>query len=926
MKKALVLALVLFCCAGWWWWNDPDPVGLSLLSIHANNDRAALEDALRVDHYQVRRMLDSLCNASIAARAAGDHRQADSLTPALAWLTETYLNITNLSDMSRRYRLLADWSPDEITSKRSYDSTFSELDKTKRLRRRNREPFPEYLPQLRQLHSDYLGLGDTTAVARVDYTLAESFFAIGEHDSTSVWLERSRAFALAVEDLDRAGYGDLLESRLLTLNEADYFKSEKTLMTAGERFQRVGNYRRLADVRVAQAYNATLLFQTDKAIDGYQAGYAACTKYGDPRLQGYCLYMLGASFYIEGELDSAALYATLARQRRQDLADKYPELTIDVACTESGLGLIAQARGDDGEAARRYILADEMLVACENIEMLCTNRLRHGSLLITRRDYDGARDKFRFILDNSDRFENSINAQFGLAVCDYYQGAIEAAEANLRRCIHRQEISQSKLPIPELRSGMLWDKLVYYQLLACVFLDRYERTQDISWADSAFAYVEASKAMALEDMLRTGTPDAGSETEQRLIAAISALENELLLGRGDRSEQTQTIAVLEDSLHSERVRSAPTKDPTLARPETKRLTREDAQRLIVSDSAAILAYMISEFGSCIFLLTDSAFEVRRITTPVDQLNATIDGFLDVIATFPREGRLDGDWRSFGRWLYDDLIPEETLTRLGTRCLTIIGGGRLHYLPFETLIGPDDAYLVEPYDITYAPSVATLARLRDRAVPRHRANRVIAFADPAYADDDLVPLTYSRDEAESLARLFGPEQASVYVGQDATERAFCNQDYRTARYVHVASHGICNERRPDRSALVLAGSSDQPGSGLLHRDEIRNLEMPVDLVFLSACRSGAGRSYPGEGVLSLAQPFLISGAGSVIAGYWNINDRAAVDLVTSFYSELNRGSSKARALAQAKRAMIQSDRALYRHPYFWAPFVLIGDTD
>ena len=107
------------------------------------------------------------------------------------------------------------------------------------------------------------------------------------------------------------------------------------------------------------------------------------------------------------------------------------------------------------------------------------------------------------------------------------------------------------------------------------------------------------------------------------------------------------------------------------------------------------------------------------------------------------------------------------------------------------------------------------------------------------------------------------------------------------------------------------------------DEIRQLDYTADLIFLSACRTGVGRLLPGEGVMNLARPFLVSGCRAAVVTCWNINDKSTAKLVSDFYKNIKAGNSIARSLARAKREFINSEREMYRHPYFWAPYIVIG---
>ena len=99
----------------------------------------------------------------------------------------------------------------------------------------------------------------------------------------------------------------------------------------------------------------------------------------------------------------------------------------------------------------------------------------------------------------------------------------------------------------------------------------------------------------------------------------------------------------------------------------------------------------------------------------------------------------------------------------------------------------------------------------------------------------------------------------------------------------------------------------------------NVARTTRVVTLSACRGAGAREFAGEGLVGLTWAFLSSGAGSVIAGLWNVEDASTADLMTGLYGRLARGQAPAEALRQAKLELRLSDAA-YAKPYYWAPFV------
>jgi CHAT domain-containing protein len=198
--------------------------------------------------------------------------------------------------------------------------------------------------------------------------------------------------------------------------------------------------------------------------------------------------------------------------------------------------------------------------------------------------------------------------------------------------------------------------------------------------------------------------------------------------------------------------------------------------------------------------------------------------------------------------------------------------------------------------------------------------------------------------------------------------------REFRYLHFATHGVLDDQRPMRSALVLAQDrvpepllrlrpGTEPRHGRLTAERIlRDWKLDAELVALSACNTGLGRYAGGEGYLGFAQALFLAGAQSLVLSLWQVDDAATALLMARFYENLLgtpegtvKPMPKAEALAEAKRWLrglgpdevrqltkdlptrgtrgrIEPRQAAegraavhsYQHPYYWSGFILIGD--
>jgi CHAT domain-containing protein/tetratricopeptide (TPR) repeat protein len=320
-----------------------------------------------------------------------------------------------------------------------------------------------------------------------------------------------------------------------------------------------------------------------------------------------------------------------------------------------------------------------------------------------------------------------------------------------------------------------------------------------------------------------------------------------------------------------------------------------------------------------------------------------------------------------------MLLEPVRPLLGRKRLAIVADGILQYIPFNALpdparAGPDPSSyepLVVGHEMIMLPSLSTLAMLRKEVRGRTQAGKAVAvIADPVFERDDPRVVsqkrkpagaawgaTVQRAEARRAARDFGADGAPMTlerlpftlkeaeaiftvvpaaetkraVGFDASLRTVVNPELGQYRIVHFATHGLLNNAYPELSGIVLSlvDESGRPQDGFLSLSEIYNLDLPAELVVLSACQTGLGKEARGEGLIGLTRGFMYAGAPRVVASLWRINDRAAAELMRHFYEAMFKQKlTPAAALRAAQIKMWRTSE--WRFPYYWGAFVLEGE--
>lgn len=164
--------------------------------------------------------------------------------------------------------------------------------------------------------------------------------------------------------------------------------------------------------------------------------------------------------------------------------------------------------------------------------------------------------------------------------------------------------------------------------------------------------------------------------------------------------------------------------------------------------------------------------------------------------------------------------------------------------------------------------------------------------------------------------------TIMSGAQASHDFVMQGGLRDYGLIHFATHGVVDANLPALSGLVLADGELDRAFNYLRPDEIASLDLTADLVVLSGCETGVGKSVISEGLLSLSRPFLVAGARQVISSLWQVSDRATAQLMERFYFHLMQENKKPeQALRSAQQWL--SEQAEWEHPYFWAGFILQG---
>jgi CHAT domain-containing protein len=194
-----------------------------------------------------------------------------------------------------------------------------------------------------------------------------------------------------------------------------------------------------------------------------------------------------------------------------------------------------------------------------------------------------------------------------------------------------------------------------------------------------------------------------------------------------------------------------------------------------------------------------------------------------------------------------------------------------------------------------------------------------------AEGKLRRLSFSLQEAKAILRAAPATQSFSAFDFRASRATAVSAELSQYRIIHFATHGVMDLQHPELSGIVLSmiDEKGQPVNGYLRLNEIYNLNLPAELVVLSACQTGVGKQVKGEGLIALTRGFMYAGAKSVVASLWKVDDSATSALMAEFYRQMFTNQLKpAAALRAAQREIAKQKR--WQSPYFWAGFFLQGD--
>ncbi|OQX95852.1 hypothetical protein B6I21_03290, partial [candidate division KSB1 bacterium 4572_119] len=543
-----------------------------------------------------------------------------------------------------------------------------------------------------------------------------------------------------------------------------------------------------------------------------------------------------------------------------------------------------------------------------------------------------------------------IDKKYDLAIKTYQRAAviIEAKRKNLK--------------IDQFKIGYFSNENKVYKNIVYCYFHLYQKNPNPAYLNSMFYYDQMARGRVLQELqLKNSFTDSTLVVFEQYKEIIDSLKKaqrfHRLIKKSPPTPQeleleTLKINAAKYSLIEHRLRLVEENSPVIKNHQAISEILDNAKENIKEIESGMLIYHLYENGTFVLVLTQAGLEIIDLNLDLKGLKTAVDSLIlpfhnvntDSIHLIPFRAKT-------AHRLYKQLIlPIENKITLPQQ-LFIITDPVLSNLPFEILMAsapekqvykPTDkpeyinSLLLKKYSFSYAPNSTIL---NTRPKPITRKPNFLIFANPY--DNKSIASGFNGENNKSNGQIFTPlahaekEAKSIEETMSNTtvfkrENAYKSNFFRLAprhQIIHMAAHGFVDPTFDAFSGIVLALEDDSLDNGLLQGYEISDLNLDCELVTLSACESGKGKSVSGEGVLGLPRLFLGAGAKRVLMTRWKVDDKFTSELMPEFYINLfDNQLPICVALTKAKLDLInKKSNGYYRqHPFFWASFCLYGE--
>ena len=610
-----------------------------------------------------------------------------------------------------------------------------------------------------------------------------------------------------------------------------------------------------------------------------------------------------------------------------------------------------------------------------------------GRLSLIKSEYDEAKTSYEKVLDSAEKNRDAdklFTAHTGLGLSFESLGKLADAQKHFEQAVRLTEDLRSGLSAEQrehffdVRINGFY-RTTPYEGLARVLLKLNRPEESAKWAEYTKARLFAESIAKRSENVGQDLPKEVREKDTLLNNQLSALTRNLQ--KAYKKGNKEAIANLEPQVKdakkklAEHVEALRKEYPLFV--ATRYPQPMDLDKTALKDGEWVVEYHVTDSELLVYLIRGKTV-VKALRKPVirKDLSELVKSFREPFEEITEDNLADKleafDFAS-GKKLGDILVAD-VLTELPKgSALIVVPDDCIGVIPFEMLvlneggkISTDSAvpqtvgveFFGDRNPISYSQSITALTLARTLGTKAPAANRLLVMADPIFGKNDprIVELSQQIHEdvldktteqvimsakvqnnvswprlsgtrrlAESLKKAY-PGVTDLCVGADANKHRFLDTDLTPYQSIVFATHGyggtdLGGLKEP---VLVLTLINQPPGEdGFLRMTEVMGKKMNADVVALTACQTGLGRRISGEGTMGMGRAFQYAGAKSTLMSLWNVAQSTSVNMVASFFKHRKEGKSKLESLRLARNDIRKSG---FDHPFFWAPFILVGEAN
>ncbi len=803
-----------------------------------------------------------------------------------------------------------------------------------------------------------------------DFTIAYHsmifiYLSTSRYNKTLEFSKKLQSIADRVNDFEMLSYSTMMIGTTYFL-KGDYLNSLYYLNEALTKAKNIGDKRREGSCinNIAAVYAMSGNYQ--KSIEYFKSALLLSQKVGNKNHIVYTLINIGHVCKDQGSFDQALEYYDEALEMSRMNKFKYLE-----SITLSSMAEVYQFKKQFTKALAFMNYALEIAKEIEEKSQEGYILKSLGNLHMDLGKFHEASIYLRKALaigESTQDIQIIWESQAGLGSCFAKQGILQQAITYYANAISIYDSVRSNLNIESLGNNFLEDKYEAYPSIVQLLAKSGKYNE-------AFVYVNKYKAKAILDVLFQGQNYLNELLSENIriqlneiTANLEAFHNELSQELSRSEKDNEKVLTLDQKITDLEVKKAAIiEDLKRKHSQYYHLTSQevldsnDIQERILSNEQALLQYIVGPEELSLFVVTSDTLIYTQVSVSRDSIHSILEKLSPIFASGSRKDRFEilnpqiADFSiSPAHKLFEILIKPVESWLQNTKELIIVPDDILFYLPFEMLVYDtatteteydfeNARFLLEKYEISYVTTPNQVDK--SQQITRKPNKGILAFGNPNFDSgedsrmvlvsseisstqgimrgDKLAKLPNSEVEVKEIGKVFGGTGNRILVGNEATEENL-KKNAADYRILHFATHFLINDDQPLYSKIVLAQSGNSKEDGYLQTYEVFNMKLNADLVVLSACNTGLGTIRKGEGVIGITRAFLYAGVPSLLASLWNVDDQSTAIIMKSFYQYLQSGSNKRQALRLAKLDYFRSAKGAKKDPFYWAPFILIGD--